>query len=334
MRFIDLGRREFVTLFGGAAATWPLAARAQKVGKVPTIGVLWHAGSAEEEAVYLGAVRRGLSDLGYIEGQNIILDNRFPAEIPERFVSLAAELAAQKVDVLVAINRIAALAAQRATTTIPIVFVAIPDPVGSKLVASLAHPGGNITGLTNFAHELTAKRVELLKATVSNVSRVALLVNPNDRDSARTYVEEGQAAATKLGLILVPVEVRTPGELVSAFSKISDEHVNGVVVSQDGLFYATRKNIADLALAHKLPLAVYSRETVEAGALVSYGPSNSAIFRRAGYYVDKILKGTSPADLPVEQPTKFEFIINLKTAKALSLIVPPALLARADEVIE
>jgi putative ABC transport system substrate-binding protein len=327
-------RREFITLLGGAAASWPLKARAQQPTKIPKIGVLWHAGSAEEEAVYLSAVRQGLSDFGYVEGQNVTLENRFPAEIPERFVSLAAELAALKVDVLVAINRIAALAAQRATTTIPIVFVAIPDPVGSKLVASLAHPGGNITGLSNFAHDLTAKRVELLKATVPNVSRVALLVNPNDIDSAKVYVKESRAAADKLGLFIQPFEIRTPGDLVPAFDKMREEHLDGVVVSQDGLFFATRKNIADLALARGLPLAVYSRETVDAGALVSYGPSNSAIFRRAGYYVDKILKGTSPADLPVEQPTKFEFIINLKTAKALGLTIPPSLLATADEVIE
>jgi putative ABC transport system substrate-binding protein len=298
------------------------------------VGLLWHAGSAEEEAVYLDAVRQGLSDHGYVEGQNVTLENRFPAEIPERFVSLAAELAALNVNVLVAINRIAALAAQRATTTIPIVFVAVPDPVGSKLVASLAHPGGNITGLTNFAYDLTAKRVEFLKAVVPTVSHVALLVNPNDRDSAKTYIEESYAAANKLGLILQPVEVRTPSDLLSAFSKTIDDQVDGVVVSQDGLFYAARKVIADLALARKLPLAVYSRETVDAGALLSYGPSNYRIFRASGAYIDKILKGAKPVDLPVEQPTKFEFIVNLKTAKALGLDLSPILLSRADEVIE
>jgi putative ABC transport system substrate-binding protein len=327
-------RREFITFLGGAAAAWPLAARGQTRVKIPRIGVLWHAGSAEEEAIYLDAVRQGLSDFGYVEGQNIILENRFPAENPERFVSLAAELAALNVNVLVAINRIAALAAQRATTTIPIVFVAVPDPVGSKLVASFAHPGGNITGLSNFAHDLTAKRVEFLKTTVPNVSRVALLVNPNDRDSAKIYLEEGRTAAEKLGLILLPIEIRTRDDLVPAFSKMGDDQIDGVVEAQDGLFFVTRKDIADLAMARRLPLLVFSRETAEAGALASYGPSNSAIFRRAGYYIDKILKGAKPADLPVEQPTKFEFIINLKTAKALGLTVPPTLLTTADEVIE
>ena len=239
-----------------------------------------------------------------------------------------------KVDVLVAITRLAALAAQRATTTIPIVFVAIPDPVGSKLVASLARPGGNITGLSNFAHDLTAKRVEHLKELVPPVSKVALLVNPNDRDSARRNIEAAQSAADRLKLALHPVEIRAAADLASAFSKMREDRINGVVVAQDGLFFATRKDIADLALAHRLPLTVYSRETVEAGALASYGPSNLNIFRRSGYYIDKILKGTKPADLPVEQPTTFEFIINLRTAKALGLDVPPFLQQRADEVIE
>jgi putative ABC transport system substrate-binding protein len=181
---------------------------------------------------------------------------------------------------------------------------------------------------------LTAKRIEVLKAVVPTVSHVALLVNPNDRDSAKTYIEESHAAANKLGLILQPVEVRTSGDLLSAFSKTIDDQVDGVVVSQDGLFYAARKVIADLALARKLPLAVYSRETLDAGALLSYGPSNYRIFRASGAYIDKILKGAKPADLPVEQPTKFEFIINLKTAKSIGIDVPPMLLTRADEVIE
>jgi putative ABC transport system substrate-binding protein len=327
-------RREFITLLGGGAAVWPFVARAQQSRHLPVVGLLWHAGSAEEEAVYLGAVRQGLRDHGYVEGQNVTLENRFPSEIPERFVSLATELAALNVNVLVAINRVAALAAQRATTSIPIVFIAVPDPVGSKLVASLAKPGGNITGLTNFAYDLTAKRIEFLKAVVPTVSHVALLVNPNDRDSAKTYIEESHAAANKLGLILQPVEVRTSGDLLSAFSKTIDDQVDAVVVSQDGLFYAARKVIADLALARKLPLAVYSRETLDAGALLSYGPSNYRIFHASGAYIDKILKGAKPADLPVEQPTKFEFIINLKTARSIGIDVPPMLLTRADEVIE
>jgi putative ABC transport system substrate-binding protein len=329
----DIARREFIAGFGGMV-TWPLAARAQTRAKIPRIGVLWHEPNAEAAATYRGAVRQGLSDFGYLEGQNITLEERFAAEIPEQFSSLAVELAALNVDVLVAINRIAALAAQRATTTIPIVFVAVPDPVGSKLVASLANPGGNITGLSNFAHDLTAKRVEFLKTIVPNVLRVALFMNPNDKDSARIYVEEGQAAADKLDLTLLPVEIRTSGDLVPAFSKMSDNQIDGVVEAQDGLFFTRRKDIADLTLAQKLPLVVYSRETVEAGALASYGPDNYGIFRRSGYYIDKILKGEKPTDLPVEQPTKFEFIINRTTAKVLGLTVPSGMLAIADDVIE
>jgi putative ABC transport system substrate-binding protein len=325
-------RREFVAFLAGTVTTWPGFTSAQP--RPPRVGILWHAANEEEEAVYLGAVRQGLGDFGYVEGTNIILENRFPAEIPERFIQLAAELAAVKVNILVAINRIAALAAQRATTTIPIIFVAVPDPVGAKLVTSLAQPGGNITGLSNFATDLTAKRVEFLKAIVPSVSRVALLVNPNDKATSQIYIDEAQRAASKVEITLYPVEVRLPSDLEPAFLKMRDDRVDGIVVSQDGLFYATRKDIAELALTYRFPAAVYSRETVDAGALLSYGPSNYGIFRRSGYYIDKILKGTKPSDLPVEQPTRFEFIVNLKTAKALALEVPPTLLARADEVME
>jgi len=297
--------------------------------------VLWHAANEEEEAVYLGALRQGLRDVGLIEGQNIILENRFPAEVPERFVSLAAELADySKVDVLVAINRTAALASQRATKTIPVVFVAVPDPVGSKLVASLARPGGNITGLSNMAVDLTAKRFEFMMLVVPGISRIALLLNGNDKLGARQYLEECQAAAERLNAIVHPVEVFGPRDLDPAFAAMARDRVDGMVVTQDGLFFVTRQDLAYLALAHRLPSIVYSRETVEAGALASYGPDNSGIFRRAGVYVDRILKGEKPSDLAVEQPSKFQLIVNLKTARALNLTIPPTLLARADEVIE
>ena len=269
-----------------------------------------------------------------MDGKNIIMEHRYAAEMPERFASLAAELAALKVDMLVANNRLAALAAQHATTTIPIVFIAVPDPVGAGLVASLARPGGNITGLSNFAHDLTAKRVQYLKGIVSRVARVGLLVNPNDRDGTRVYVAEAQNAARELELAIIPIEVRGPSDIEPAFSKIRDNQVDGRVVCQDGLFFSKRKEIAELALAQHLPAAVYSRETVAAGALASYGPDNYGIFRRTGYYVDKILKGAKPSELPVEQPTKFEFIINRNTAKALNLTIPQAMLATADDVLE
>jgi putative tryptophan/tyrosine transport system substrate-binding protein len=326
-------RREFIEAFFGALVV-SSGGRAQQVRKIPRIGVLWHANSAEEEAVYLGAVRRGLRDLGYVEGQNITLENRFPNEQPELFISLAAELASLNVDVLVAINRIAALAAQRATTTIPVVFVAVPNPVENKLVASLAHPGGNITGLSNMALDLTGKRLGFLKLIVSALSRPALLLNANDKVGARQYLKEAQAAASRLNIQLQAIEVRTPADLAPAFSKMRNDRIDGVVVTQDGLFYQTRQDISDLGLAHRLPVIVYSRETVFVGALAAYGPDNYGIFRRSGVYIDKILKGEKPAEMPVEEPTKFQLILNNKTASALGLTFPAIPLAQADEVIE
>ena len=327
-------RRDFTTLIATAVLVSPFKAYAQQVSKIPRIGVLWHAASAEEEAIYLGALRQGLKDLGYVEGGTIALENRFPAEIPERFTSFAAELTALKVDVLVPVTRPAALAAQRATTTIPIVFIVVPDPVGSKLVSSLARPGGNITGLSSLSLDLSAKRLELLKVALPGVVRVGLLLNGNDQIGVRRYIEEHQVAADRLGLTLQPVEVRGPGDFGPAFSKMGRDRVSGVVVGPDGLFFAERRRTADLALAHRLPLMMNSRENLEAGALMSYGPSYPAIFRRAAVYIDKILKGAKPADIPVEQPAKFEFLINRKTAKALGITIADMALARADDVLE
>jgi putative ABC transport system substrate-binding protein len=332
MQIDHLKRREFIALLGGAA-TFPLAARAQQA-RLWRIGVLWHAANAEEEAVYLGALREGLADLGYVEGRNIVLENRFPAEQWERFISLAVELVQLKPDILVAMSRPAAIAAQRATTTIPIVFTAVPDPVGDKLVESLARPGGNITGLSNMAFDLSAKRIELLKDMVAGLSRVALLVNAGDAQGARRYLKESQAAAEPLGITIEPVEVRKLGEIPRAFSTIDQLNVNGLVGTADSLFTVERYNIIKLAIERRLPTMMHSMETAQAGALMSYAPSYVMISRRTATYVDKILKGAKPADLPVEQPTKFELVINLKTAKAIGLKVPPALFARADEVLE
>src|SRR5262252_1348992 len=233
-------RRQLLGLLCGVILAPSGTVRAQQARKIPRIGILWHAGSAEEEAVYLEAVRRGLTDLGYVEGQNIILENRFPNEQPELFISLAAELASLNVDVLVAINRIAALAAQRATNTIPIVFVAVPNAVGNKLVASLGHPGGNITGLSNMALDLTGKRLEFLKRIIPTLSRPALLLNLNDKDGARQYLGEAQAAAARLNVQLQAFEVGAPADLAPAFNKMRNDGIDGVVVTQDGLFYQTR----------------------------------------------------------------------------------------------
>lgn len=325
-------RREFIWLVGGAAA-WPFHCAAQHQ-KIPRVGVLWHAGSAEEEVVYLTALEEGLKGLGYVDGRTISLEYRFPNEIPERFVSLAADLAALKVDILVAVTRPAAVAAQRATSTIPIVFIVVPDPVGTGLVESLARPGGNITGLTHIAVELTIKRLALFKEAFPELSRVALLVNANDQRGMLRYIDEAQNAVTTLRMAVQPMEVRSMGDFEQAFEKTAMSGLGAVIVPADGLFYQGRKLLAQLALTRRLPLVVYSRETFDAGALMSYGAGQRAIFRRAAVYVDKIVKGEKPADLPVEQPTRFDFLINLKVAKQLGLTIPPTLLARADEVIE
>ena len=332
MSLHDLRRREFIGLLGAATA-WPISARGQTRGKDPTIGVLWHAGDAEEEKYPLSLFRQGLQDVGYIEGKNITVHHRFPAEQPERFYALADELVRLNVDILFTVTRLAALAAQRATKTIPIVFVAVADPVGSKLINSLARPGGNITGLSNMALELTPKRFELLKEVVG-LSKAALLVNAADPAAAR-YVELSNAAVGPLGVTVEPIEVRTPDDFGKAFSEISKRGLQGVATSQDGLIYNEQSQMFRLALQHRLPLIWYSREMAFNGALMTYGPNNATMFRRAGAFIDKILKGSKKVgDLPVEQPTKYELMINRKTAKAIGLDVSPVILSRADEVIE
>jgi putative ABC transport system substrate-binding protein len=325
-------RREFIAALLGGAVAWPAQGQTRK--KIPKIGVLWHAASAEEEKFPLEQFRLGLQDIGYTEGKNIKLENRFPAEQADRFHALAAELVEIDVDILFTVTRLAALAAQRATRKIPIVFMAVADPVGSKLVETLAHPGGNITGLSNMALELTPKRIELLKEVIG-LSRVALLVNATDSEGARRYLEVIEAAPGLSGVTVDPIEVLAPDDFEKAFAEICRRGLQGVVTTQDGLIYNEQPRIFRLAMQYRLPLIAYSREMAVNGALMTYGPNNSAMFRRAGAFVDKILKGTEkPGDLPVEQPTRFEFVINMKTAKALGVEVSPVILSRADEVID
>jgi putative tryptophan/tyrosine transport system substrate-binding protein len=264
-------RRDFITLLSGTFV-WPLSAHAQQRGRVPRVGVLWHAGSAEEEAIYLGALRQGLVGLGCIDGRTIRLEHRFPNEQPERFVSLAAELVGLKVDVLVAVTRLGAVAAQRATRAIPIVFLLVPDPVGTKLVNSLARPGGNITGLTNIAVELSAKRLAFFKEAFPRVTRVALLVNASDQQGMQRYIDETKIAAASLGLDVQPVEVRSIEEFEQAFDKVVEGRFEGVLTAPDGLFYQGRTLTAQSAVTRRLPLMVFSRETLQAGGLMSYGP--------------------------------------------------------------
>jgi putative ABC transport system substrate-binding protein len=334
MRLDRLQRREFMALLGGAAAVWPLAARSQQLETVPRIGVLWHAGSVEEEGEYFIAFRQGFRDLGYVEGRNIRFDDRFPGEAPERFRRFAAELVALKVDVLVCVTRPATDAARAATTAIPIVFISIPDPVAGKLVTSLARPGANMTGLSNMAADLMAKRLQLLKEMVPGLSRAALLVNPLDTASARRSVDEVRTAAGVLNVTVQPYGVQAAEELEAAFSAIVRGGMQGVFVVNNPVIFNARKRIAELALAKRLPLLLQNRPGAEAGALMSFGTDSRVMFRRAAFYVDRIVKGANAGDLPVEQPTKFEFLINLKTARLLSIEVPPTLLARADELIE
>ena len=325
-------RREFIALVCGAAA-WPLAARGQ-VKTLRRIGVLWHAGSAEEEGVYFTALQQGFRDLGYVEGQTIALEHRFPAEKYERFNTFAAELVALNVDVIVAVTSPAVAAAQRATTAIPIVFVVVPDPVGMKYVESLGRPGGNTTGVSQMATDIIGKRLELFKEAIPNLSTVVLLLNPSDPRLARRNLEEVHPAASRLNIAVHPVEVRRPEDFVAAFEAIDRLRVDGIFTGIDPMIYNERKRIAEMARQRRLPTMVHIGEMVHDGGLMTYAPNYPALFRRTAAYVDKILKGEKPAELPVEQPTKFDLVINLKTAKALGLTVPPTLLARADEVLE
>jgi ABC-type uncharacterized transport system substrate-binding protein len=326
-------RRHFIKLIGGAAAGWPLVARAQQSSnKIPVVGVLWHAGSAEEEDVYLSVLVKAFSDLGYFEGKNIILEHRFPAENPDRFRSLAQELVDEKPDVIIAVTGFGAAVTKRATSTIPIVVTVAYDVVGMGLVESLARPGGNVTGLSLMAVDLSRKRLELLKEAVPTLSRVALLVDfstPNKEQTIKLH----QAAAQALGISLWPVDIMSPDDVEPAFAKIAEDGANGIVRGPGSALFNWRARVGASALKHRLPAVTYVAEEVPHGLLMSYGQDVPDFFRRTAVYVDKILKGTKPADLPVEQPTKFKLVLNLKTANALGIGFPQSLMLSADEMI-
>ena len=331
-------RREFVALLGGAAVassiSWPLVARAQKApGKIPFVGVLWHAASAEEEEVYLSVLRKAFRDLGYIEGKNIQLEHRFPAENPDRFRTLARELVEAKADAIIAVSALGAVELKKLTSTIPIVFVIVADPVGFGLVESLARPGGNATGLSLMTIDLSGKRLGLLKEAVPNLSRVALLVDPTDPFKQRA-IKANQVAADALGISMWSTEIAAPTDVEPVFAKIAQDGADGVVVGTGSLLFNLRAPIGASVMGHRLPALAHVAEEVPSGLLMSYGQDFPEYFRRSVAYVDKILKGAKPGDLPVEQPTKFKLLINLKTAKALGLSMPQTLLLSADEVIE
>jgi putative ABC transport system substrate-binding protein len=318
-------RRDFIALLGSAAAAWPLAARAQLPQRMRRIGVLVPAWGLDE-------IRQGLRDLGYVEGQNFIIEYR-PVDPADRLPRFAAELAGLKVDVIVAGGSQAVLAAQRATKNIPIVMTASSDPVGTGFVTSLARPGGNITGLSLMSPELSGKRLQLVKEIVADLRRVAVLWNPDDPPAVLS-LKETEAAAQQLGINLESVEARGLDDFDVAFASAMKTHAGALVVLSAPIMTIYAGRIAELALNNSLPTISNASQLPKAGGLMSYGPSLSDLVRRSAIYVDKILKGAKPADLPVEQPTKFELVINLKTARALGLSVPPALLALADEVIE
>ena len=309
-----------------------LAADAQQLGTAPRIGFLGSTSAAASKQL-LDAFREGMRELGYVEGRNIVIEYRWAEGKYGRLPDLAAELVRLKLDLLVAVSTPGAQAAKRATKTIPIVMVAIADPIAIGLVASLARPSENITGLTFISPELTGKRLELLKEVVPGLTRVAVLANPGHPGSA-PQVREAQVAAQALGLQLQLWEVRDPKEFDSAFSAMTRERVGALIVLSDALFLAERRRIADLAAMHRVPAIHYVKEYADAGGLMAYGASIPDQFRRAATYVDKILMGAKPAELPVEQPTKFELVLNLKTAKALGLTIPQHVLIRADKVIE
>jgi putative tryptophan/tyrosine transport system substrate-binding protein len=325
-------RREFILLTGGASL-FSFPAQAQQAGKVARIGYLGVT-SASDRPALLDTFRQGLRERGWIEGQNIVIDYRFAEGQLERLPDLAAELVGLKVDVIVSLGTQGVTAARNATKTIPVVMIAVRDPVGTGLIASLARPGGNITGVSGYAGlESVAKQLELLSEMAPKTSRVAILWNPAN-PYHQLAIKELNIAAPALGLQLQILEARDPNEIDDAFAAMARERVGGLLVLSDVIFNSHGTRLAELAIRSALPNAHAVRETVEAGGLMSYGPSFLDSFRRGAAYVDRILKGTKPADLPVEQPTTFELVINLRTANTLGIEIPTTLLSRADELIE
>ena len=324
-------RRDFITLLGGAAAGWPLAARAQ-TSRVYRIGILETIPQTMNVSNF-NALRRGLREHGYIEGQNLLIEYRSSDGRAERFPDLAAELVRLKVDLIVTRGTPAARAAKNATATIPVVMAAIGEPLGVGVVATLARPGGNVTGLSAFVTELSGKRIELMKEMSPSISRVAFLQNMGNPVSPPQW-EATKMVAAALGLSAELLDVRSEQDIARAFAAAIEHKVNAISVGIDGLIQAKADMIVESAARHKLLTAYPSREFIEAGGLLSYGVSYPDLYYRSAGLIDKIFKGTKPGDLPVEQPTKLELVINLKTAKALGLTLPPMLLARADQVIE
>jgi putative ABC transport system substrate-binding protein len=327
-------RRKLIIALGAGALTAPFGSFAQQQGKIWRVGFLaLRSPTASIPVASYGAFLQGMRELGYVEGKNLIIERRLAEGKVERLPDLAAELVQLKVDVIVTAGAQPTSAAHKATTTIPIVMGNSIDPVGSGFIVSLARPGGNITGLSNLIGDLSPKHFEMLRSMVPKLSRVAILMNPTNSGHAM-ILKTVQTAAQKSGVKILPVQARSPQEIESAFSTMTKHNAEAVIVANDAFLNQQRRQIAELAAKNRLASVAAVREYVEAGGLMSYGPNFVESYRRAATYVDKIFKGAKPGDLPVEQPTKFELVINHKTAKALGLTIPQSLLISADKVIE
>jgi ABC-type uncharacterized transport system substrate-binding protein len=324
-------RRDFITLLGGTAVAWPLAARAQQAAKLPTIGFLGQS-TPVVESQRLAAFLKRLSELGWIEGRTVAIEYAWGQGSSERFAEIAADFVWLQVDVIVTSGTANVIAAKQATSVIPIVFAVAGDPIANNLVASLARPGGNVTGLSTLATDLAGKRLELLREAVPGFRRLATIGNVGN-SLAVLEMSEVKAAAGRVGLEVAMLEIRRAEDIAPAFDALKGG-ANALYVVADPLINTNRARIHTLAMGARLPAIYNAKEHVEAGGLMSYGPNFPELYRRAAEFVDRILRGTKPGDIPVEQPTKFDLVINLITAKALGLEIPPTLLARADEVIE
>jgi putative ABC transport system substrate-binding protein len=327
---MHMRRRDFITLLGGAAA-WPLAARAQQTA-VPIIGVLYGVSAAEFDGP---AFRTGPGESGFIEGRNVAIEYRWAEGHTEQMPTMAADLVARKVAVILVGGSLTGVrSVMAATQTIPIVFTTATDPVAGGIVASLNRPGGNVTGVTSLGSELQPKRLEMLHEMLPSATRFAVLVNPNSPVTMKERIEGAQTAAQRLGLELVILKAGTAAEIEAAFMAATEQRASALLVADDAYLTSRRDQFAALGLRHRLPVSLGSRDAVVAGVLMSYGHRTADIRRQAGVYVGRILKGAKPSDLPIVQPTKFELVINLRTAKALGLTIPPTMLTLSDEVIE
>src|SRR5712671_5757717 len=325
---LDMRRREFITLLGGAVMAWPIVARAQQAGKVWRMGFIAHGHESFYDALF-----EGLREYGYEEGRNLIVERRYAHGAAERFKEFAAEMVRLNVDIIVVVTTPAALALMNATKTIPIVHPNAIDPLNTGLIASLAHPGGNLTGGAQLTAEVSAKRLAILKGLLPGLSRAAALWNPANPAIVFAW-KETQGAARPLGVALQSHEVQGPKDFAAAFAAIAEEHPEALLVLQDAVTMQQRNEIIDFAIQKRPPSMFQEKGWAEAGGLLSYGESLPSMYRRAAYFVDRIFKGAKPADLPVEQAAKFEMVLNLRTAKAIGLTIPDSILVLADEVID